>query len=49
MHWVLTHYERDMGQLINLIDALDRYSLTRKRHITLPLLRDLLAEGLLSV
>jgi DnaA family protein len=49
MHWVLTRYERDMGQLINLIDALDRYSLTRKRHITLPLLRDLLAEGLLSV
>ncbi len=45
MNWVLTHYERDMSRLIALIDALDHYSLTRKRHITLPLLRDLLAEG----
>ena len=44
LKWVLTHYDRDMSQLIALIDALDHYSLTRKRHITLPLLRDLLAE-----
>ncbi len=45
MNWVLNHYERDMSRVIALIDALDHYSLTRKRHITLPLLRDLLAEG----
>lgn len=45
INWVLTHYERDMSHVITLIDALDHYSLTRKRHITLPLLRDLLAEG----
>lgn len=42
--WILTHYARDMGRLIALIDALDRYSLSRHRPITLPLLRDLLAH-----
>jgi DnaA family protein len=43
--WVLTHYARDMGRLIALIDALDRYSLEKHRAITLPLLKDLLASS----
>lgn len=43
--WVLTHYERDMGRLTALVDALDRYSLERHRAITLPLLKDLLASN----
>ena len=41
--WILTHYARDMRQLSALLDALDRYSLQKKRAITLPLLKDLLA------
>lgn len=44
LNWILTHYERDMGRLIALIDALDRYSLSRHRSITLPLLKELLAH-----
>lgn len=44
LNWILTHYARDMGRLAALIDALDRYSLSRHRSITLPLLRDLLTH-----
>src|SRR5699024_4764410 len=40
--WLLVHHTRDMGQLMALIDALNRYSLERHRAITLPLLKDLL-------
>lgn len=45
MNWVLTHYDRHMGKLTALIDALDRYSLEKHRAITLPLLKDLLARS----
>src|SRR5690606_33195765 len=45
LNWILTHYERDMGRLSALIDALDRYSLSRHRSITLPLLKELLAQS----
>lgn len=41
--WILAHYDRDMGRLSALVDALDRYSLSRHRSITLPLLKELLA------
>jgi DnaA-homolog protein len=40
--YLLSHFERDMGTQIALLDALDRYSLQRKRPITLPLLKDAL-------
>lgn len=40
--WLLVHHTRNMGQLMALIDALNRYSLERHRAITLPLLKDLL-------
>ncbi|RCS57353.1 HdaA/DnaA family protein [Parvibium lacunae] len=44
--WLLTHWERSMPALLTLLDALDRYSLERRRAaITLPLLKDLLAES----
>ncbi|MDN5843619.1 MAG: DnaA regulatory inactivator Hda [Alcaligenaceae bacterium] len=43
--WILTHYDRDMGRLSALLDALDRYSLSRHRSITLPLLKELLAHS----
>jgi DnaA family protein len=40
--YLLSHFERDMGTQIALLDALDRYSLQRKRPITLPLLKEAL-------
>jgi len=39
---LLTHFDRDMGTQIAMLDALDRVSLERKRPITLPLLKDAL-------
>jgi DnaA-homolog protein len=40
--YLLSHFERDMGTQIALLEALDRYSLQRKRPITLPLLKEAL-------
>jgi DnaA family protein len=40
--YLLSHFDRDMGTQIALLDALDRYSLQRKRAITLPLLKEAL-------
>ena len=39
---LLTHFDRDMGTQIAMLDALDKVSLERKRPITLPLLKDAL-------
>lgn len=39
---LLTHFDRDMGTQIAMLDALDKASLERKRAITLPLLKDAL-------
>lgn len=43
--YLMTHVRRDMTTLAGLIDALDRHSLETKRAITLPLVRDLLAQN----
>jgi DnaA family protein len=37
--YLLTRHARDMGSLVALVDALDRYSLQTRRAVTLPLLR----------
>lgn len=42
--WLLSHFQRDMPSLMSLLDALDHYSLEHKRAITLPLVRQMLAE-----
>ena len=42
MDYLITHAPRDMGSLTALLMALDRYSLEKKRPITLPLLREIL-------
>jgi len=42
--YLITHFRRDMRSLSAMLDALDHYSLETKRPITLPLLRDLLAQ-----
>jgi DnaA family protein len=44
VNWLLTHYTRDMSRLITLINNLDHYSLEKQRGITLPLLREFLAQ-----
>lgn len=40
--YLLNHYHRDMPALISVIHALDKFSLEKKRVVTLPLLRELL-------
>ena len=39
--YLLNHYPRDMGNLLRVLEALDRLSLQTKRPITLPLVRQL--------
>jgi len=41
-HYLLRHGRRDLPSLMMTLDALDRYSLTNQRPITIPLLRELL-------
>ena len=41
---LLTHFPRDLSSLMRLIERLDAYSIERARRITLPLLRQMLAE-----
>ena len=44
LDWMLTHYTRDIRQLFALVDALDRYSLSKHRTVTLPLVRQMLTD-----
>ena len=44
MDYLLTHFERDMKHLMALLDRLDTFSLATKRAITVPLLKQMLAE-----
>ncbi len=44
LNYLLTRFERDLGYLMRLLDALDQYALVNGRHITVPLVRALLAE-----
>lgn len=43
-HWIFTHYSRDIAALFNLLDALDTYSLSTRRPITVPLLKAFLIK-----
>ena len=45
LDYCLRHLRRDMPSLIATIDALDEWSLTSKRAVTLPLLRQLLQNA----
>lgn len=42
--YLLSHSERDLTHLMDLLGRLDRYALAAKRPVTLPLLRQMLAE-----
>ena len=45
MDHLLTRFSRDLKHLMELLDQLDRFALVHKRAITVPLLRQMLAEG----
>jgi len=42
--YLLTRFARDLASLMQLLDRLDAYSLARARAVTVPLLREMLAE-----
>ena len=44
LNYVLSRFERDLGYLMRMLDALDEFALVRARHITVPLVRAMLAE-----
>lgn len=44
MTYLLTRFSRDLGSLMRLLHRLDRFSLAAKRAVTIPLLRQMLAE-----
>ena len=44
--FLLRHGRRDLASLRAVLDALDAASLERKRPITLPLLREMMQQGL---
>jgi DnaA-homolog protein len=46
--FLLTRGRRDMGALLSTLRALDRYSLSTKRPVTIPLVKELLQPDLLQ-
>jgi DnaA-homolog protein len=44
MNHLLTHFPRDLGHLMQLLDRLDQFALAKSRRITVPLLRQMLLE-----
>jgi DnaA family protein len=42
--WMLTRTVREPAQLVDLIERLDRASLAAKRRVTVPFLRQVLAD-----
>lgn len=44
LHYMLTRCERDLGHLMRLLEALDLLALGQGRHVTVPLLKSLLAD-----
>ncbi len=44
IRYILSHYPRDLPSLMNLLAALDLYSLQHKRAITVPLLKEVIDQ-----
>jgi DnaA-homolog protein len=44
MDYLLTRFARDLKHLMSQLDKLDEFSLVNKRVITVPLLKQMLAE-----
>jgi len=45
VQYILSRYPRDMRSLFDLLDRIDRASLTHQRRVTIPFLRELEAMG----
>ncbi|MDB6001467.1 MAG: regulatory inactivation of DnaA Hda protein [Rhizobacter sp.] len=45
MEYLLSRFTRDLKNLMALLDRLDRFSIANKRLVTVPLLKQMLAEG----
>jgi DnaA family protein len=46
--YLLTHFSRDLGSLMQMIDALDRHAREHQRVVTVPMIRDFLQLSLPS-
>ena len=46
MDYLLTRSARDLTTQMRLLDRMDRFALARQRHVTVPLLRQMLQEDL---
>jgi DnaA family protein len=46
LRYLLTHCRRDLPHLLMLVDLLDTHSLSRKRPISLPMLKEILQQNL---
>jgi DnaA family protein len=44
MNYLLTRFERDLKHLMRQLDRLDEFALAHKRGVTVPLLKQMLAE-----
>ena len=44
MDYLLTRSARDLTTLMQLLDRMDQFALSRQRHVTVPLLRQMLQE-----
>jgi DnaA family protein len=44
--YLLTHFSRDLGSLMQMVDALDRHARESKRIVTVPLIREYLQRNL---
>ena len=49
MSFLLTRFERDLNHLMQLLDALDKFALSRSRPITVPLIKTMLEEQVLAL
>ncbi|MEO8937843.1 MAG: DnaA regulatory inactivator Hda [Burkholderiaceae bacterium] len=44
--YLLTHFSRDLGSLMRMVDALDRHARENQRIVTVPLIRDFLQRNI---
>jgi DnaA-homolog protein len=44
--YLLTHFARDLGSLMRMVDALDRHARENQRTVTVPLIRDFLQRSI---
>jgi len=46
MDYLLTRFARDLKHLMSLLDRLDEFAMASKRAVTVPLLRQMLTDGM---